>query len=183
MKFSFHYNAPVILTFSLLCAVIFTLNSITQGGLSAWISNDGYFSFSSPQDYITLFSYVLGHASFDHLLGNLTFILLIGPILEEKYGSKQLLLMICATAFITALLNILLFHDGMWGASGIVFMLVMLVSFVNVKAGKIPVTFILIFLLFIGREVYNSFADDHVSQFAHILGGIVGSCFGFIGKR
>lgn len=183
MKLSLHYNAPVILTFSLLCAVVFTLNSIAQGGFSAWISNDGHFSFSSLHDYVTLFSYVLGHASFDHLLGNLTFILLIGPILEEKYGSKQLLLMMAATALITAVLNILLFHDGMWGASGIVFMLVMLISFVNVQAGKIPITFILILILFIGREVYNSFADDHVSQFAHILGGVIGSFFGFLGKR
>jgi membrane associated rhomboid family serine protease len=116
-------------------------------------------------------------------LGNLTFILLLGPVLEEKYGWRQLLIMIILTALVTGLLNALIFHDGLWGASGIVFMLVMLISFVNVQAGKIPITFILILLLFVGKEIYNSFQADNISQFAHIIGGLCGSMFGFIGKR
>lgn len=182
MNFRLHYNAPVILTFSLVCAVVFVINAFTSGALTPWVSLS-HFSWANPFDYITLFTHCIGHASADHLLGNLTFILLLGPVLEEKYGAKKILLLMAATAMFTAVLNLLFFHEGLWGASGIVFMFIMLISFVNVQAGKIPITFILILVLFIGREVYNSFDDDNVSQFAHIMGGIIGSLFGFIGRK
>jgi membrane associated rhomboid family serine protease len=183
MNIRLHYNAPVILTFSLLCVVVFAINYATGGALTPYVSLGGNFHMNNWVDYFTLFTHCLGHANVEHLLGNLTFILLLGPVLEEKYGWRQLLIMIMLTALITGLLNALFFHDGLWGASGIVFMLVMLISFVNVQAGKIPITFILILLLFVGKEIYNSFQADNISQFAHIIGGLCGSMFGFIGKR
>ncbi len=183
MNIRLHYNAPVILTFSLLCVVVFAANIAAGGALTPMVSLGGKFNLSNWVDYLTLFTHCLGHANVEHLLGNLTFILLLGPVLEEKYGWRQLLIMILLTALITGLLNALIFHDGLWGASGIVFMLVMLISFVNVQAGKIPITFILILLLFVGKEIYNSFQADNISQFAHIIGGLCGSMFGFMGKR
>ncbi len=183
MNIRFHYNAPVVLTFCVVCVVVFVLNAVFNGALTPYVSISGRFDYRSWVDYLTLFTHCLGHASIDHLLGNLTLLLLIGPILEEKYGWKQMLWMMAATALITSVLNILLFNEGLWGASGIVFMLVMLISFVNVQSGTIPVTFILILVLFVGRELYNSFSDDNISQFAHIVGGIAGSLFGFVGKR
>ena len=182
MNFRLHYNAPVILTFSLVCVVVFAINAITGGALTPFISLTG-FDASNIVHYLTLFTHAIGHADANHLLGNLTFILLLGPVLEEKYGDRKILLMMLATALITAVLHLLFFKEGLWGASGIVFMFIMLISFVNVQAGRIPITFILILLLFVGREVYNSFNDDNISQFAHIVGGILGSLFGFIGKR
>jgi hypothetical protein len=36
-------------------------------------------------------------------------------------------------------------------------------------------------VLFLGREVWNAIAQkDNISQFAHILGGLTGSFFGFL---
>ena len=136
----------------------------------------------NPLSVVTLFSHVLGHADWAHLLGNLTFILLVGPIVEEKYGSRRLITMILITALITGVLNILFFNSGLLGASGIVFMLILLSSFTNVRGGEIPVTFILIAILFLGREVFESLQNDNISQFAHIIGGICGSFFGYKGK-
>jgi len=142
----------------------------------------GFFDFSSISHYLGLFLYTIGHdyTGIAHLLGNLTFILLIGPIVEEKYGSKKLLIMMAITALATAILYILIFDEGLVGASGIVFMLIILVSFTNVKQGGIPLTFILVFVLFVGQEIYNIFDQDNVSQFAHIAGGIIGGLFGFM---
>ena len=131
---------------------------------------------------LTLFTHVLGHASLDHLIGNLTFILLVGPIVEEKYGDMRTLFMMLVTAFATGLLNILFFKSGLMGASGIVFMFILLVSFTNSKSGEIPITFILIAILFIGKEIIQSLSNDQVSQFAHIIGGLCGSVFGFINR-
>ena len=124
----------------------------------------------------------LGHASWSHLTGNLTLVLLLGPILEERYGSRTVLIMILATALITGFVHIavpLFDNMGLRGASGIVFMLIVLSSFVNVKRGTIPLTFILIATLYLGKEVVNVLQNDNISQMAHIVGGALGSFFGF----
>ena len=129
----------------------------------------------------SLLSHSMGHASTEHLLGNLTFILLLGPIVEEKYGSKNVLFMMLLTSLVTGILNYYFFNTGLLGASGIVFMLILLVSFTNVREGEIPVSFILISVLFLGKELIQSMQSDHISQFAHIIGGVCGSIFGFSG--
>ena len=173
------FNSPVILGFSLACVGVFLLNKLMAGQLMAYFSL-GNVNLSNPVSVLTLFTHVLGHANWEHLIGNLTFVLLVGPIIEEKYGSNWTLLMIVFTAFMTGIFNLLFFHSGLMGASGIVFMLILLVSFTNSKSGEIPITFILIAILFIGKEVIQSLQQDQISQFAHIMGGICGSIFGFI---
>jgi rhomboid protease GluP len=62
-------------------------------------------------------------------------------------------------------------------------MLILLSSFTNIRAGEIPLTFILIVVLFLTKEVTTAFAQDNISQFAHIIGGICGSFFGFLLTR
>ena len=173
------YNSPVILSFSLLSTAIFLLNIILAGNLMPFFTLSPYFNFSSIWWYFSLFTYTLGHANLAHLFGNISFMLLLGPILEEKYGSKAILLMMVFTAFFTAILNNLFFSTGIIGASGIVFMMIILVSFANTKGNDIPLTFILVLVLYLGKEVFNAFEADTTSQFAHILGGLVGAVFGF----
>jgi membrane associated rhomboid family serine protease len=176
------FNSPVILTFSLICVVVFFLNKASAGTLMPWFAL-GHVSTSQPLSLVTLFTHVIGHANLEHLLGNLTFILLLGPIVEEKYGGRMTVIMMLVTALVTGLLNILFFHTGLLGASGIVFMLILLVSFTNSKSGEIPITFILIALLFIGKEILQSIQSDQISQFAHIIGGVCGSVFGFTTRK
>lgn len=177
MKIS--YNSPVILTFALICTLVFFADSFLGGSLMSYFAVGTQFS-AHPVVLFSMFSHVIGHASIEHLLGNMTFILLLGPIVEEKYGGGKTLFMIGITALITAIINMAFFSTGLLGASGIVFMLILLVSFTNVKDGKIPLTFILVALLFVGKEVIHAFQEDQVSQAAHIIGGVCGSIFGFI---
>ncbi|TAD95631.1 MAG: rhomboid family intramembrane serine protease [Bacteroidetes bacterium] len=176
------YNSPVILTYSLICVIVFLANFLTHGLVNQVITLSPYFDFLSPLSYLRLFSYIFGHASVDHILGNLSFILLLGPILEEKYGGQNLIFMIGMTALATAIINILFFSTGILGASGIVFMFIVLVSFANFKEGHIPLTFVVVMLLYVGKEVLNSFQPDNVSQFGHIAGGVCGSMFGFAAR-
>jgi membrane associated rhomboid family serine protease len=126
---------------------------------------------------------VIGHAGWGHLISNFSFILLIGPILELSYGSRSLFFMIAVTALITGLLNTLFFPAWLLGASGVVFMMILLASFTNFRKGEIPLTFILILVLYLGQEVFNLLHSDNVSQFAHIVGGFCGSMFGFLRPR
>lgn len=179
MTIKFNYNAPVVLTFSIICGLVLLGNILTNGALYPYVTLAGHFNFNSVVDYVTLFSYTFGHADITHLLGNMALILLIGPIIEEKYGPKRMILMMAITALVTAILHIAFFKGGLMGASGLAFMMIMLISFVNVKDGKIPITFILILAIYLGQEMVAIFRDDNISQFAHILGGICGSLFGF----
>ena len=175
------YNAPVVLTFSIISTIVLVLNEFTGSSLMPYFSVGASYDFYSPAFYVSLVTHVIGHLNLEHLLGNLTFILLLGPIVEEKYGSRNTLYMFLLTAVITGLLNVFFFNTGLMGASGIVFMLILLASFTNQRRGSIPLTFILIAILFIGKEIIQSIDQDNISQFAHIIGGILGSVFGFSG--
>jgi len=181
MKLRIRYNSPVILTFALLCAVVLLIDQVSGGALiHAFFLLPPDFNAGSFLSWLRLFTYVIGHQSWTHLISNFSFILLIGPVLEEKYGSLPLIAMMLVTALATAVLNILLVHTGLYGASGIVFMLVLLSSFTNIRQHEIPITFILIVALYIVREFVNALNPDTVSQLAHIAGGIIGGAFGFL---
>jgi membrane associated rhomboid family serine protease len=176
------YNAPTVLTFAFASAAALVLSQSLLPNLTRlWFSvpGRGGFSPSNFRNWITLFTHVMGHANWTHLLSNFSFILLIGPILEENYGSLSLFVMILITALTTGILNVIFFSANLLGASGVVFMMILLVSFTNFTRGEIPLTFILVLILYLGREIINSFDSDTISQFAHIVGGFCGSLFGF----
>jgi len=172
------YNAPFTLTFALVATIIHFLG---EGFTKTFFLVQPTMDFSNPLDYFRLFSHAAGHGSWDHLFGNFSLILILGPILEEKYGTKALLVMSFITALFTGIFNVMFLSTGLLGASGIVFMMILLSSFTNMKAKTIPLTFILVMVLFVGKEILNSFDPQHAqtSQFAHILGGIFGAVFGF----
>ena len=179
------YNSPVILTFTLASFVVLILGYLT-GGISTEYAFCVYRgSWSDPMFYVRWFTHVLGHADWQHFLNNFMMILLVGPMLEEKYGSESLLIMIVVTAVITGVINIIFFNTALLGASGIAFMLILLSSFANNKEGDIPVTLILVSGLYIGNEIINGvIAQDNISQVTHIIGGICGAICGFtIGKK
>jgi len=181
LKGKIQYNSPVVLTFALISLGALILNYLTLG-----VSNKLLFSvyrspLSNPLTYVRLFTHVLGHGDFSHYIGNMMLFLLLGPIIEEKYGSKNLLIIIAITASVTGILNNILFTTGLLGASGIVFCFIILSSMTSVKEGKIPVTLILVCILYMGQEVWGAaFSKDNISQFAHIIGGFCGGVFGYI---
>ena len=108
-------------------------------------------------------------------------LLVIGPPMEEKYGSKPLLCGMVFTALVTGVLQCVLFpRSGLLGASGIVFMLIMLSSLAGFSGG-IPVTMLLVAALYLGQQVYDIiFAHDNVANFMHIVGGVCGTAFGYV---
>ncbi len=175
-----NYNAPVVLTFSIAAVLIFLFSALVSESITTTLFVvRPTFSFTKILDYFRIVSHVLGHASFQHLFGNLILILLLGPILEEKYGSSTILTIMLVTAFATGLINVLFFSQGLLGASGIVFAFIILASIVNMRANSIPLSFLLVSAIFIGSELVQVFQQDDISQMAHIVGGMVGAVFGF----
>ena len=180
------YNAPFTLTFSLACAAVLLANQYLAPNLIRdWFTVGGQGSFHANDwmSYLRLLSYPLGHADWDHLYGNLMFIVLLGPVLEEKYQTPTFVVMAVITALVTGIVNVLFFQTGLVGASGIVLLMVLLVSFTNIRAGDIPLTFVAVLVLYLGKEVLDAFKNDNISHFAHIVGGVCGSIFGFITAR
>lgn len=172
------YNSPVVITFSLI-----SLASLILGYISNHTSTYLLFSVyrSSPFDpltYIRMFTHVLGHANIQHFTGNMLLFLLTGPMLEEKYGSRRLLVIIAITAFATGLIHVFISSGSLLGASGVVFTFIMLASVTSVGSDEIPLTMIIIFILYIGQEIFGLTAADNVSQLTHIIGGLIGMQIG-----
>jgi GlpG protein len=178
-KLRITYNAPVVLTFAILALIVTFLPQEARAA---------YFS-ARPElhdwhGYLGLETHILGHASWEHYLGNFMLILLVGPILEERHGSRRLLAMMMVTALVTGLLNAAFSDQLLLGASGIVFMMILLASTANIRQGEIPLTFIAISAIYMGGEIYRAVSsNDNVSHMAHLIGGVAGAAFGFLGAK
>lgn len=179
-SFRVDINAPVTLGFVVISLMVTIIDTYVNSRFAeSFFAVGPSMSVSSPLDYFQLVSHIFGHSGFQHLFGNLFMLLLLGPILEEKYGTNRMILLIVLTAAVTGILNVLFFPHGLMGASGIVFMTIILASIVNLRENSIPLTFILVFCLFIGGEVIKIFEEDNISQMAHIIGGLCGAFAGF----
>ena len=179
----FDYNAPVILTYFFICFLILMIDKLCRGKFSKTFfttyKND---SLLNPLTYFKLISHSLGHADWDHLYSNFIKILLIGPLIEEKYGSINLLIALVLTSLIIGIVNKILGKGGILGASGVAYMLILLSSFVNMENGKIPITLTLIILFFVVDEVIKLFRrkKDGVSHLGHITGSLCGIVLGVL---
>lgn len=180
-KYRITFNSPVILSFVAICFVVMVLNYIT-GGVSNQVAFMTYHSsLTSPMTYVRLFTHVLGHSGWEHFIGNMAYILLLGPMLEEKYGSGKILQIIAITAAVTGVINYVFFWNvALCGASGICFAFILLSSFTSFREGEIPLTVILVAAIYLGQQIYEGIAiKDDISNMAHIFGGIVGGITGF----
>lgn len=184
-KLRISFDSPVVLSFAILCGAVLILDMLTKGR-----STQSFFMvyrapLSDIKTYIRFFGHCLGHADFSHLFNNMLWILLLGPILERQYGGGKILLLIVVAALVTGLLEFCLFpHNALLGASGVVFAFIMLAGSAGFRDNTVPVTFLLIAVMYIGQEIYNGITvNDNISQLTHILGGVVGGFFGILWRH
>ena len=115
------FNAPVILTFALLSLLALLLGNWTDGAATYQYFSVYRSSLSDPLTYVRFFGHVLGHADYEHYMGNMLLMLLVGPGLEEKYGSGTMVWTIAVTALVTGLVHFVFFPGSvLLGASGVV---------------------------------------------------------------
>lgn len=174
------YNSVIILLFFFISLFALILNYLTKDKSNILLFSSYRSNVLNPLTYLRLITHIFGHASWNHFMNNFLYILLIGPMIEEKYGSINLIIMILSTAVITGILNTLFSKKRILGASGIVFMLIILSSFVNITTGKIPVTLILICIFYVVNEIISGiFKKDDISHIGHLIGAVCGFVFGF----
>lgn len=185
-RFKISFNSPVILGFTLICFAALILNTITGGLANRLLFSVYRSSMLNPMTYIRFIGHIFGHSGWQHFIGNIMLILVIGPLLEEKYGFRNILAVILSTALITGIIHFMFFpHTMLLGASGVVFALILLSSFVSIKEGEIPMTFILVTVIYIGQQIFEGiFVNDNISNLTHIIGGITGAGMGYaLNKR
>ena len=175
------FNSPVVLSFVLMSLGVMVLNYLTAGVSNRLLFMTYHSSLASPLTYVRFFTHVLGHQGWSHYIGNMMYLLLLGPMLEEKYGSRAIIEVILITGLVTGIVTWLIFPNiALCGASGVVFAFIMMTSFTSFKEGEIPVTVILVAVIYIGQQIYEGlFVQDNISNMAHILGGIVGAVAGY----
>ena len=175
----------MILTFFLLSMLVLLADGWTNGWSTMHLFCVYRSSWRDPLSYIRLFGHVLGHADLSHYMSNMMLLLLVGPMVEEFYGSGRLLIMCLVTAAATGLVDMIFFpHTALLGASGIVFMMIILASMVSYQKGRIPLTFFFVAAMYLGQEIYNAVCTtDDISQLTHIIGGALGLIFGLTMRR
>ncbi|WP_307770670.1 rhomboid family intramembrane serine protease [uncultured Treponema sp.] len=201
--FRLRYDSPVTLTFALVSAAAFSVdffflngslvkNILTCPGTKA-LGDIAAFNFSNPADYAKTILHVFGTGGWENLLTTLTFVLLLGPTLEERYGSPMLALMMGITAFVTGVLTACAVPVPSAGAGSIVFMMILLESLLALAKKDIPLSWLMIFLLYISYRMYTAakivapvskgfmpFLTANVPTFVDLAGGVCGSLFAFL---
>ena len=179
------YNAPVTLTFALLSLLALALNELTDG----WTTQNLFcFYKSALTDYLTYpraVLHVLGNTSLTTCTGNIIVMLVVGPAAEERFGSSKVFFAVLLTAIAGAAIMWFLCPDAtIMGASGVLFCMMMLASFASMRGGAIPITLILVIILYLGSEILQAVTGTAgLPELTHIAGGVVGLLLGFAFSR
>ena len=179
------FNAPLTVLFSLACVAVTLGGYLTKDNLIIRYFSTHAGAWDDPMVYVRLFTHVLGHTGMAHLVANISLVLLLGPALEERYGWRRMLGVILLTAFLTGIVHNLLF-PGVYllGASGVVFAFILLTSFMEFREGELPLTVILVALVYLGQQVWDGLTvKDNISNLTHIIGGLLGAAAGYLLNR
>lgn len=87
-KLKITLNAPVVMVFVLLCLVATIIGVATGGRGTTLLFATYHSSLLNPMTYVRFFTHVLGHSGWSHFIGNASYLLLLGPMLEQKHGGK-----------------------------------------------------------------------------------------------
>lgn len=174
-------NAPVLLGFCTLCTVIHIVQVLFWENCGRVLGVHDTWRFSFLQ-LTSLFTHVLAHVDYRHLKGNMMNLLLVGPSVEHEFGSRNLLRIIVVVALSSAFAHIVVGQGftHQLGASGVVFACILLNSLVSAENGKIPLSFVITCVIYLGDELILFVRKtDSTSHHAHLVGGAVGAAAGF----
>lgn len=191
------YDAPVTLSFVIICALIFLLNMLlAKSGKAVGFekifasptSQSGVLPFipSSPISYVRLFFYIFGSggaagaaaAGASVLFTNLILIMLLGPAMEERYGSVIIGIMIFVSALFAGVLNACFCQACLVGAVPLVSMMIFLNAFMSFSKKKFPLSFAAVMVLFVLLQIFSG--SGAVQIIICIAGGLCGSLFAFL---
>ena len=189
------YDAPVTLTFVILCVFFFILNTfvIKNGGLGKILASptsaagSAAFIVKEPLSYLRLLLYIFGSemgqavsasSGAAVLFTNLILIMLLGPAMEERYGSVIIGIMIFVSALFSGVLNACFCEVSLVGSVPVVSMMIFLNAFMSFSKKKFPLSFAAVMILFVVLQIFSG--AGAVRIIICIAGGLCGSLFAFL---
>lgn len=187
LKIKFNYDAPVTLTFTLLSVLLFVIDFVflkerlnSSIFITPTVSGDFQFSFSSLNSYLRLFLYIFGRESTLLFFSRLVIITLLGPRMEERYGSAVIGIMILVSTLFTGVLSASCCKHPFNGTDPIVFMLILLDMLFHISKKTISLSSALATALFIACLFINPNENGLVGILIVLAGGLCGSLFAFM---
>jgi len=183
--FKISFDSPITLIFVILCVIFGILSKFLpefQNFLTCPTSASGEnpFNFKSVTDYFRLLLYPLGVLDWNILTSNLVFILLLCPKIEEKFGKGILSLLILITVLFAGVVCVCFSSTVMVGSSGIVCMLLILSFYCSIDKKEIPLSYILLALIYFSTQLISVFTTNSLEPFCHFAGALIGSLVGIL---
>ena len=180
----FIYDTPATLTFAFICIGLFAAdtlifkNQLAANYLSSPTTAGGKLAFmaSNPLSYVRLITYAFGATSSSVLICNMIFILLLGPAMEERYGTVVIAIMTIVSILFSGVLNACFSKTSLTGCTAVIFIMIFLNSFVSLSKKKIPLSFVVVFILFVCSITF----EGGIKIIINIAGGLCGSLFAFL---
>lgn len=183
------YDAPVTLTFVIISTIIFLLSFFlakagkADGLVKIFTSPTAQtgalpFIVKQPLSYLRLLVYIFGTDQANALFTNLILIMLLGPAMEERYGSVIIGIMIFVSALFSGVLNACFCESSLVGAVPVVSMMIFLNAFMSFSKKKFPLSFAAVMIFFIVIQVFSGAGAIRI--IICIAGGLCGSLFAFL---
>ena len=178
-KPSLQMNAPFTLILVLLSFLIHLINRYTDGAAVRVVFSVYHSSLRDPLTYVRFVFHVLGNADWKTLYVSMIPILVLGPNLEERYGTVQIFAGSMATVVLSGIIHFAAFPNGevMMGAEGVMYMMYLLATVGGSKAGGIPLTMLLVLVAYSMMEI-QSVGAGAILRIDHIVGALCGVLMG-----
>lgn len=168
-------DSPLVLSFASVCIAV---QFLSTGAMHRHLFQIAKPVGISPTAPFRLVGHVFGHAGWSHLQGNLILLMVAGPPCEAAFGAPRLSKVMLWTALASSASHVALApaQSVQMGASGVVFAMILLNSWLQRDAARVPATFVLTSALWLSRELASPAVG--VSHSAHLVGAAVGTYFG-----
>ena len=146
--------------------------ALQPAGLSSWLN---------PLFYAGIFGHIFVHSGLAHWANNMALILLLAPALERCFGSVRFIGAMGALIFligVTESLVLIFTQHTVIGASDLVFALILMTTFAQSRRGEIPITSILVAILWGVHELGGLITKDAIANSAHLAGAAWGFVWG-----
>lgn len=184
-KFSLSFDSPITLIFAIASLCVAILMKIFPQLQNLFLcptvhSSVNAFDPKSISSYIGLLFYALGSTNWALLSSNLVFILLLCPKVEFSFGKSILSVLMIVCCIFSGVVCICFSSESITGCSGIVCMLLILAMYSSIDKMSIPLSYILLALLYFGREFVNIVENNSLAVFCHFAGALVASLIGIL---
>lgn len=158
----FTFDSPVTIVLAVVSAVLLVLDTFVFKGIMDFLTcpaskafgTASAFNFASPLDYLKIILHIFGSAGWTSFFTGVLLLLAFGPVLEERYGSVMVSLMLVTAAVVNGVLTACLSAVPSVGLESLVFTMLFL-TLINAFTKKVfPLSSVLILAAAISYDCY-----------------------------